>query len=306
MSLEASPSKFHPRYESNGGDLILASKDEVQFRVHATLLQHSSGFFKSMLEIPREAEEGPDSPIPVAENSKLLASLLDFIYPMESYPKPSSTAEAQEILQAAEKYNIPRVLSIMQSIMLGDDLLYSDSLDVYILACTWGWKDVAKKASRETLKIDLFLPTTLEKLFTLEKADIQRLLLLHTDRKDRILRHLDPNREPKPGEVAFEFPQYYAPFSFVLNCNCWRPTDPDEEDWVTPTLTSMTEMVGGSLVRRPLGDQLRKRDFWDYRFDYARKCRCRRCDKVVINLDSIISDILEEVNVWAPECITYD
>ena len=76
-------------------DIILRSSDQVNFRVHKSLLALSSSFFKAMLSLPQPPDREVVDGLPVvslSEDAGLLNSLVSLLYPI--FPvKPSSYEE---------------------------------------------------------------------------------------------------------------------------------------------------------------------------------------------------------------------
>lgn len=73
---------FHPIYnDATTTDLVLASSDQVLFRVHSVVLSTASGVFRQMMGVQRDAEESSETPVQMDEPAEVLLALLDVFYP---------------------------------------------------------------------------------------------------------------------------------------------------------------------------------------------------------------------------------
>ncbi|TDL26514.1 hypothetical protein BD410DRAFT_741845, partial [Rickenella mellea] len=184
MSTTDTPSPgYHPSYASPDGDIILRSDDGVLFRVRSSILIACSGFFRGMLEIPRDKEEKEkNEPIIMQETSGVLLAILDVISPMGEFPVIESLDFAQQVLTAAEKLDVPKVTSYIRLAMKNPSFLETP-LDLYILGCQYHWEEVARAASTGTLIYNINSPVHLEKLKNLRTDDLLKLQSLHWQRK---------------------------------------------------------------------------------------------------------------------------
>ena len=103
-------------------DIILRSSDQVNFRVHKSLLALSSSFFKAMLSLPQPPDREVVDGLPVvslSEDSGLLKSLVSLLYPI--FPvKPGSYEEVYALLAACQKYDMVSIQSdIRAAIKIG-------------------------------------------------------------------------------------------------------------------------------------------------------------------------------------------
>lgn len=77
----ANSANIHPSYTFSDADLVLSSRDGVQFQVHSTVLRLASSFFLDMLGMQRVSEEGRKDPIAMSESTDAVKALLDVVYP---------------------------------------------------------------------------------------------------------------------------------------------------------------------------------------------------------------------------------
>lgn len=299
-----STDQYHHRYKHEDGDVTLLTSDGVKFRVHSFLLKTHSSVFRDMLDLARPSDE-----VILTEDSKTLASLLDFVYPSDapSLPKPATLRDVNILVEVADKYNMPRVIASLRSIVLGEEKYRTSAIDLYALACKWKWQDVAEVASTETLKINLNEDECIGELKQLDAADICRLLQLHAQRKRQIVQCLTPFVYDR-GYTAPDVQRHFA------NCFCYEKTaeigDPDGELEDNTTNSSalaahniLKDFILGALERRPLGDHLIPNAFSHTMFDFVRNIECPICKKRYFNLDSIAVDIWTEVDEGAVRSI---
>lgn len=301
-----STDQYHHRYKHEDGDVTLSTSDGLKFRVHSFLLKTNSSVFRDMLDLARPSD---DSEVILTEDSKTLASLLDFVYPSDapSLPKPATLRDVNVLVEVSDKYNMPRVIASLRSIVLGEEKYRTSPIDLYALACKWKWQDVAEVASTETLKINLNEDECIGKLKQLDAADICRLLQLHAQRKRQIVQCLSPFVYDR----AYTAPDLQRHFA---NCFCYETRaeigDPDGELEDNTTISSalaahniLKDFILGALERRPLGDHLIPNAFSHPMFDFVRDIECPFCKTKYFSLDSIAVDIWTEVDKWAVRSI---
>ncbi|KAF8263764.1 hypothetical protein EI94DRAFT_1740187 [Lactarius quietus] len=98
-------------------DLILRSSDQVNFRVHKSLLAMSSPFFKQLLSLPQpiDAELVCDlQVVELPEDANLLNSLVSLLYPIPPVI-PGSYEKVFALLSACQKYDMEYILSYIRT-----------------------------------------------------------------------------------------------------------------------------------------------------------------------------------------------
>ena len=71
---------FHPLFSSPDADVVLASKDQTQFRVHSYTLKTTSGCFRGMFSLPTSSQASTGfEVIRLEEDSDTLERLLRMI-----------------------------------------------------------------------------------------------------------------------------------------------------------------------------------------------------------------------------------
>ncbi|KAF8610595.1 hypothetical protein BDV93DRAFT_517694 [Ceratobasidium sp. AG-I] len=157
-----------------GGDMTLRSSDGVTFGVHSILMGLASSVFKDMLSVGAKNDEI----IELAEDSKLISLMLEFIYPTKT-PMIASLAVFEQALQIAQKYDIKGMLDILDGqLCLGakNELVAADPLRACILAYSFGLMKAAEITARVVdLKVNLRTPSG---IVMLKKLPVNSELLM--------------------------------------------------------------------------------------------------------------------------------
>ncbi|KAI0093217.1 hypothetical protein BDY19DRAFT_922717 [Irpex rosettiformis] len=258
--------KFHPLFDSSEADVVLGSHDGVLFRVHSYTLKTTSGWFKSMFSLPQKEEEDkkPDAAtfqvtLYLDEDSAVLESLFRCICGLP-IPLLDSYDIIEPFLYAAEKYDMPGPLSIIRALIMTPPML-EDPLRLFVMACRYGWVDIAQLAATKTLTLNIFdasLRTTLKKLTT---PSLLNLIDLHRARRDLLKQRLNE-----------------APFVSDGPSSCSHCGSPvDYHTWRELKHAMIMEMDV-----RPLGDTICEVNLADW--PQARSCweaKCSTCSRVL-------------------------
>ncbi|KIP12019.1 hypothetical protein PHLGIDRAFT_46366, partial [Phlebiopsis gigantea 11061_1 CR5-6] len=190
----------HPAFNASDGDILLCSSDNVFFRLHSLILTLTSEWFTTLLSLPhsppsyRQSSFPPPSPTPeiihMVEDAKVISGLL-LIAGGREIPEFDSFEYLEDLLHAAEKYDMPGVLSILRLALVTPKFLDTHPVRVYAIACQWGWVEEAKLASTKTLGIDLLGHDAAKDLHIIESPHLVALLQLHRRRRDVLRAGLD-------------------------------------------------------------------------------------------------------------------
>ncbi|KAG6917640.1 hypothetical protein DXG01_001747 [Tephrocybe rancida] len=217
---------FHPEFSFPDADVILRSFEGTLYRIHSYTLRTTSGLFDTMFSLPQppkcKAEpqgrgqaspgNGDDEPeeIPIYESDFVLERLLRLLC---SIPIPSweSYDDVDRVLTAAEKWDTPGPIASIRAALTCPEFLTSDPLRLYVLAKHFDWKDEAKLAATQTLKLNLHDPVYAPTLARLSSKDLLPLLSLHRKRRDTFKRLLDSperfaagNRQVRSTDRVFQ------------------------------------------------------------------------------------------------------
>ncbi|KAI9445828.1 hypothetical protein BJY52DRAFT_1177375, partial [Lactarius psammicola] len=93
--------------------IIVRSSDQVNFRVHKSVLAMSSPFFKDLLSLPQPPDDELVDSLPViqlSEDADLLNSLIPLFYPIPPVV-PGSYEKVFALHAACQKYDMVSVQS---------------------------------------------------------------------------------------------------------------------------------------------------------------------------------------------------
>ncbi|KAI0078948.1 hypothetical protein K474DRAFT_785786 [Panus rudis PR-1116 ss-1] len=197
-----SEAALHPVFTYDDADVILRSRDGTLFRVYSLPLRLSSGWFRTLFTLPQSTQ--PRSPgtssheapseqkeiLPTDETSDVLSVILSISHGLE-VPPLKTIDEIDAVAHAAEKYDMPGVLSHLRLAVIAPSIIEEHPIRVYGLACRWGWTEEAKLASSHTVSLDLLSPDLLPNLKCVDPIPLAKLLRLQRQRKEALRRGLD-------------------------------------------------------------------------------------------------------------------
>src|SRR5882762_3460714 len=184
------PALLHPLFSNPDGDVILGSKDgDVLFRTHSYVLKTTSSWFRSMFSLPQKCSPITPDVLYMDEDAHILECLLRMACGLPIIP-PTSYDAVDQLLFAAEKYDMPGPLSIIRMLLMTPPLL-NQPLRLYAVACRFGWQPEAQYASTETLSPTLHSAIHRTSLQTLSASALLDLLQLHHDRREALRKRLD-------------------------------------------------------------------------------------------------------------------
>ncbi|KAI0094683.1 hypothetical protein BDY19DRAFT_36348 [Irpex rosettiformis] len=187
-------SKTHPSFNDANADISLCSSEGTIFRTHSLSLSLASGWFRSMFSLPQCMSSHKlavsSEIIHLAESSGVIAGLLSSSSG-QPIPHLDSFEYVEELLYAAEKYDMPSVISIIRLAIMSPLLLDAHPIRVYGIASAWGWTAEAKLASTKTIGWDLLSSSAIKDLNTVDSRHLTALLLLHRRRRDMFRAGLD-------------------------------------------------------------------------------------------------------------------
>lgn len=269
---------IHPSFHFDDADTILCSKDGINFHVYRICLKLSSGWFRSLYTLPQSSSsngghhgDNTAETLFMDESADTLTVLLSVAH-AQDVPSLDSISHVETVVHAAEKYDMPGVLSYVRQGVLR--FVRQEPVRVYALACRWGWIEEAKMASSHTVGLDLLSSSIRPTLNIMDSEDLARLLHLHRRRRDCLRERLD-------SEEVF--------YANVIPSRCQNPTCNAEVihdkwhqlkyRWVTaidcePALfASRTALLEGSEVLEVIN------------------FKCARCIKKQYNTESTLANL---------------
>ena len=137
-------------------NIIVRSSDQVNFRVHKSVLAVSSPFFKDLLSLPQppDAEIVDGLPVvPLPEDAGLLNSLISLLYPITPMI-PDSYQKVFALLAVCQKYELESVQSNIRSAIYHGKFpapVKAEGFRAYAIASGLGLVPEAEDAARLTL-----------------------------------------------------------------------------------------------------------------------------------------------------------
>jgi hypothetical protein len=129
-------------------DIILRSKDSVDFYVHKTVLSIVSPVFRDMFSFPQPLSRQNDAPsvIDISEDSKTVNYLLLLSYPLQGpIVDIDDFRDIADVLEAARKYQIERVTFLLKPKLSA--FTRSQPLRAYALASRLHFEEEAKASA---------------------------------------------------------------------------------------------------------------------------------------------------------------
>lgn len=178
---------YDPAFTEEDADVILASSDDKYYRVSSYALRKTSGFFRDMMTLPQGDSQHEDVII-LDERSQILGMLLRMITGIE-FQKPESFDNLEDLLAAAEKYDMPGPRATIR-IIITTPLFLKQPLRVYAIAGRYGWEEEAKYASKLTLALSIYKDEHASALERIPASYLMRLLRLHRERAEKFKEHI--------------------------------------------------------------------------------------------------------------------
>ena len=137
-------------------NIIVRSSDQVNFRVHKSVLAVSSPFFKDLLSLPQPHDAEIIDGLPVValpEDAGLLNSLISLLYPITPII-PDSYQKVFALLAACQKYEMESVQSNIRFAIKHGKFpapVKAEGFSAYAIASGMGLVPEAEDAARLTL-----------------------------------------------------------------------------------------------------------------------------------------------------------
>jgi hypothetical protein len=173
---------FGPPFDHDDADIILRSSDRVDFHVYQAILSISSPFFKSMFSLlPQPNAQGKKNPvIDLLENSKTIATILTFIYPVVSaVPEPESLDDMMDAIVAAKKYDTAIVSQRLHQKFMESAHVQDDIIAAFCAAYSRELGEACRIAAKASLKCRMSLDNVADKLPYLNGPAFYQLYKFH-------------------------------------------------------------------------------------------------------------------------------
>ena len=185
-TFDSGPSSAPLCLDIHDANLILRSSDQVNFRVHKSVLASSSPFFKDLLSLPQSPDNELIDGLPVVqvpENADLLRSLVSFLYPI-SPVKPCSYKKVFALLAACQKYDMVSTQSyIREKVECGSffDIDRCEAFTAYGIASSMGLDPEMKDAARLTIGLPMSFEFLGEELRSFKGSALRDLFLYRAE-----------------------------------------------------------------------------------------------------------------------------
>lgn len=174
------PRSYDPAFIEEDANVILASSDGRYYRVPSYTLRTTSGFFRGMMTLPQGDNQQDEDIIVLDEKSQILGTLLRMIAGLE-FPMPKSFDDLEDLLTAADKYDMPGPRVIIRTVIT-TPLFLEQPLRLYAIVARYGWEEEAKYASKHTLTLSIYKDEHATVLERIPASFLMRLLRLHRQR----------------------------------------------------------------------------------------------------------------------------
>jgi len=240
---------YDPAFAEQDANIVLQSSDGVFYRIPSFTLRTTSGFFREMMTLPQPDSPSPDhdeNPITLDETSEALGKLLRMISGFE-ISEWKSLDEAENLLAAAYKYDMPGPLSAMRAIFR---LLFAaeQPLRSYAIAAQHGWEAEAKIASKHSLKLNIYNHAHAPLLERVPSTWLLRLFCMHRARIEAFKKQII-----QPG--MFTGQVFFGIMGGCENCSSEQTKD---------ALSSLARVMLSEMERCPEGGILLGRGWRDW------------------------------------------
>jgi hypothetical protein len=170
---------FGPPFDHDDADLILRSSDWVDFHVYQAILSTSSPFFKSACSLLGTSET-QNGLIDLPENSKTIATLLTYIYPVTSTEhEPESLDDMMDALVAAKKYDMSLVSQFLNQDFVESERVQDNPIAAFCAAYSRELGEPCHIAAKASLKCRMNLNNIADKLQDMNGPAFYQLYNFH-------------------------------------------------------------------------------------------------------------------------------
>lgn len=152
-----------PFDDASMADIVLRSSDGVDFYTSKAILAFASPIFRDMTALPTPPSSSTDRddmtkdglPVVVMHESTapVLDALLRILYPI-GFPKLEDFHSIAAVAFAAKKYEMVRATEFVEQALVRASEANggAKAMQVYMIACAHGFKEVARKCARKSLE----------------------------------------------------------------------------------------------------------------------------------------------------------
>lgn len=238
---------FHNRYHPENGHVVLEAANGLKFSVEPVLLRLGSGFFRTMFEMPRSANEPLDTPIVMAEQGFVVETMLDIINPSYSWTSEQASAQLMTpkqlglVAEAAEKYEMPKVMTFVRT--RAQEVLQDHPVSYYCLTYKHGWTSEQDIVRDNCLNLDLTSEEYKDELLSLPGLELLRLFKTQHLRERLLENRLEELRDNILDNLALIDAEELADYQYHFE-NISRCIQQKARDWPT-SREALSEVVFG-------------------------------------------------------------
>ena len=210
-------------------NFIIRSSDNVNFRVHKSVLAMASPFFRDLLSLPQPSDSEYLDGLPMvqlSEDSELLNSLVSMLYPVRPVI-PTTYDKVYHLLAACQKYDMVSVQSSIRAKVNRGEFPApkgAEAFPAYAIASCRGLIPEMENAARKTLDFPLTFEFLGEGLRLFEGSALRDLARFRKRCRDSLVACLD----------SFLEVQIPGPFDFWVGC---PEVMPNRSLWGPPETT---------------------------------------------------------------------
>ncbi|KAI9441876.1 hypothetical protein H4582DRAFT_1421842 [Lactarius indigo] len=201
-------------------NIIIRSSDQVNFRVHKSLLSMSSPFFSDLLSLPQPPDGELADGLPViqlSEDADLLNSLLSFLYPISPY-MPGSYGHAFPLLAACQKYDMVSIQSYIRAeIKRWRQPVGAEAFRAYAIASSLGLTQEAESAARLTLGYPMTFESLGDGLRSFKGRALCDLIRYRRRCRDNVVSCLDSFFDPTSRRQTWAGCREGSSYTWLIN-----------------------------------------------------------------------------------------
>ena len=222
------------------GDIIVRSRDDVDFLMYKLDLSRASPVFRTMLSLPQPtASPSPAEPydyLPVVELSEpgaVLATLLALCVPMQQVADTlEDLKDVADIIEAARTYDMEWLVGLARQVL--KNFVEAEALRVYAIACRFELEDETRLAARACLRLPM------KTILTCDSEDLDSITgrhLLH------LMNYQDDCRNAVKQYLQTTVHNTCDTFAGVVICSNCIPPAPHSTNWKFRYVAKLTDVL---------------------------------------------------------------
>ncbi|KAH9053913.1 hypothetical protein EDB87DRAFT_145835 [Lactarius vividus] len=233
-------------------NIIIRSSDQVNFRVHKSLLAMSSPFFSDLLSLPQPPDGELVDGLPViqlSEDADLLHSLVSLLYPISPYI-PGSDEHAFALLAACQKYDMISIQSYIRAEIKRwpSTPMGADPFRRYAIASSLGLNPETESAARLTLGYPMTFETLGDGLRSFKGRALCDLIRYRKHCRDNLMSCLNTFFDPNSRRQIWANCQQGSLYTWLLNFFTTKSVEMEGSKGFTRAIFSPSTIVEEFVV----------------------------------------------------------